>query len=79
MTVAVNTLNNIVHLMAMAWVDKSGAVPQGKIAVRFSLGWRRLWSRKIDAISVHEPSQRRRRWNNRPASGVSLGRRAAGF
>src|SRR5437870_9902749 len=24
-TVAVNTLNNIVHLMAMAWVDKSGA------------------------------------------------------
>jgi NitT/TauT family transport system substrate-binding protein len=29
-TVAVNTLNNIVHLMAMAWIDKNGA-SSGKV------------------------------------------------
>jgi NitT/TauT family transport system substrate-binding protein len=56
-TVAVNTLNNIVHLMAMAWVDKNGGssakvkfveVPFPQMAATLSAG-------KVDAISVHEP------------------------
>ena len=57
-TVAVNTLNNIVHLMAMAWIDKNGGssskvkfveVPFPQMAATLSAG-------KLDAISVHEPS-----------------------
>lgn len=56
-TVAVNTLNNIVHLMAMAWVDKNGGsstkvkfveVPFPQMEAALSAG-------KIDAVSVHEP------------------------
>lgn len=56
-TVAVNTLNNIVHLMAMAWIDKNGGssskvkfveVPFPQMEATLSAG-------KIDAISVHEP------------------------
>ena len=56
-TVAVNTLNNIVHLMAMAWIDKNGGssskvkfveVPFPQMAATLSAG-------KLDAISVHEP------------------------
>src|SRR5919106_2069517 len=56
-TVAVNTLNNIVHLMAMAWIDKNGGssskvkfveVPFPQMEATSSAG-------KVDAISVHEP------------------------
>ena len=56
-TIAVNTLNNIVHLMAMAWIDKNGGssskakfveVPFPQMAATLSAG-------KVDAISVHEP------------------------
>ena len=56
-TVAVNTLNNIVHLMAMAWVDKNGGsstkvkfveVPFPQMEAALSAG-------KIDAAGVHEP------------------------
>jgi len=56
-TVAVNTLNNIVHLMAMAWVDKNGGssakvkfveVPFPQMEAALSAG-------KIDAASIHEP------------------------
>lgn len=56
-TVAVNTLNNIVHLMAMAWIDKNGA-SSGKVKfveVPFPQMEAALVSGKIDAISVHEP------------------------
>ena len=56
-TVAVNTLNNIVHLMAMAWIDKNGA---GSAKVKFvELPFPNmeaaLSAGKVDAISVHEP------------------------
>jgi NitT/TauT family transport system substrate-binding protein len=53
----VNTLNNIVHLMAMAWIDKNGGssnkvkfveVPFPQMEATLSAG-------KVDAISVHEP------------------------
>jgi NitT/TauT family transport system substrate-binding protein len=56
-TIAVNTLNNIVHLMAMAWIDKNGGssakvkfveVPFPQMEATLSAG-------KVDAISVHEP------------------------
>jgi len=56
-TVAVNTLNNIVHLMAMAWIDKNGGgsskvkfveLPFPQMEVALSTG-------KVDAISIHEP------------------------
>ncbi len=56
-TVAVNTLNNIVHLMAMAWTDKNGGssskvkfveVPFPQMEATLSAG-------KVDAISIHEP------------------------
>jgi NitT/TauT family transport system substrate-binding protein len=56
-TVAVNTLNNIVHLMAMAWLDKNGA-NSGKVKfveVPFPQMEAALVSGKLDAISVHEP------------------------
>jgi NitT/TauT family transport system substrate-binding protein len=56
-TVAVNTLNNIVHLMAMAWIDKNGA-SSGKVKfveVPFPQMEAALVGGKIDAISVHEP------------------------
>lgn len=56
-TVAVNTLNNIVHLMAMAWIDKNGGssakvkfveVPFPQMGAALSAG-------KVDAVSIHEP------------------------
>ncbi|MGB7951793.1 MAG: ABC transporter substrate-binding protein [Candidatus Binatia bacterium] len=56
-TVAVNTLNNIVHLMAMAWIDQNGAdsskvkfveIPFPNMAAALAAG-------QIDAISVQEP------------------------
>jgi NitT/TauT family transport system substrate-binding protein len=56
-TIAVNTLNNIVHLMAMAWIDKNGA-NSGKVKfveVPFPQMEAALGAEKIDAISIHEP------------------------
>jgi NitT/TauT family transport system substrate-binding protein len=56
-TVAANTLNNIVHLMSMAWIDKNGGssskvkfveLPFPQMEAALSAG-------KVDAISVHEP------------------------
>lgn len=56
-TVAVNTLNNIVHLMALAWVDKNGG-SSGKIKfveIPFPAMEAALVAGKVDAISVQEP------------------------
>jgi NitT/TauT family transport system substrate-binding protein len=56
-TVAVNTLNNIVHLMAMAWLDKNGA-SSGKVKfveLPFPQMEAALSGGKVDAVSVHEP------------------------
>ena len=56
-TVAVNTLNNIVHLMAMAWVDKNGG-NSSKIKfveIPFPQMEPAIVAGKVDAISVHEP------------------------
>lgn len=56
-TVAVNTLNNIVHLMAMAWADKNGG-NSSKIKfveIPFPNMEAALVAGKVDAISVHEP------------------------
>ncbi len=56
-TVAVNTLNNIVHLMAMAWVDKNGgsSAKVKFIELPFPRMEAALVAGKVDAISVHEP------------------------
>jgi NitT/TauT family transport system substrate-binding protein len=56
-TVAVNTLNNIVHLMAMAWLDKNGASSTKVkfVEVPFPQMEPALVAGKIDAASVHEP------------------------
>jgi NitT/TauT family transport system substrate-binding protein len=56
-TVAVNTLNNIVHLMAMAWVDKNGgsSAKVKFIELPFPQMEAALVAGKIDAISVQEP------------------------
>ncbi len=56
-TVAVNTLNNIVHLMAMAWIDKNGgsSAKVKFVEVPFPQMEATLNAGKIDAISVHEP------------------------
>ena len=56
-TVAVNTLNNIVHLMAMAWVDKNGgsSVKVKFVEVPFPQMEAVLSAGKIDAASIHEP------------------------
>ncbi len=56
-TVAVNTLNNIVHLMAMAWVDKNGGNSRKIkfVEVPFPQMAPVLIAGKVDAISVHEP------------------------
>jgi NitT/TauT family transport system substrate-binding protein len=56
-TVAANTLNNIVHLMATAWADKNGA-DSSKIKfveVPFPKMEAALVAGKVDAISIHEP------------------------
>ncbi len=56
-TVAVNTLNNIVHLMAMAWLDKNGASSSKVkfVELPFPQMEAALSGGKVDAISVHEP------------------------
>ncbi|HVO93133.1 MAG TPA: ABC transporter substrate-binding protein [Terriglobales bacterium] len=56
-TVAVNTLNNIVHLMAMAWVDKNGgAASKVKfVEIPFPNMEAALVAGKVDAISIQEP------------------------
>ena len=56
-TVAVNTLNNIVHLMAMAWVDKNGGSSARVkfIELPFPQMEAALIAGKVDAISVQEP------------------------
>jgi NitT/TauT family transport system substrate-binding protein len=56
-TVAVNTLNNIVHLMAMAWIDKNGANSSKVkfVEVPFPNMEAALVAGKIDAASIHEP------------------------
>jgi NitT/TauT family transport system substrate-binding protein len=56
-TVAVNTLNNIVHLMAMAWIDEHGG-SSGKVKfveVPFPQMEPALLAEKVHAASVHEP------------------------
>jgi NitT/TauT family transport system substrate-binding protein len=56
-TVAVNTLNNIVHLLAMAWVDKNGgsSAKVKFVEVPFPQMEPALVAGKIDAASVQEP------------------------
>jgi NitT/TauT family transport system substrate-binding protein len=56
-TVAVNTLNNIVHLMAMAWVDKNGGTSSKIkfVEIPFPQMEPALVAGKVDAISVQEP------------------------
>jgi NitT/TauT family transport system substrate-binding protein len=56
-TVAVNTLNNIVHLMAMAWLDKNGAnsTKVKFVEVPFPQMEAALVAGKIDAASAQEP------------------------
>jgi NitT/TauT family transport system substrate-binding protein len=56
-TVAVNTLNNIVHLMALAWVDKNGgnASKVKFVEIPFPQMEPALIAGKVDAISVQEP------------------------
>ncbi len=56
-TVAVNTLNNIVHLMALSWLDKNGADSSKVrfVEVPFPQMEPALVTGKIDAASVQEP------------------------
>jgi NitT/TauT family transport system substrate-binding protein len=56
-TVAVNTLNNIVHLMAMAWLDKNGAsyAKVKFVEIPFPQMEAALVAGKVDAASAHEP------------------------
>src|SRR5436190_8401042 len=56
-TIAVNTLNNIVHLMAMAWMDKNGGTSSKTkfVEIPFPNMEAALAAGKVDAISVHEP------------------------
>ena len=56
-TLAVNTLNNIVHLMAMAWLDKNGADPAKVkyVEIPFPQMEAALVAKRVDAVSAHEP------------------------
>ena len=56
-TVAVNTLSNIVQLMAMAWIDKNGAnsTKVKFVEAPFPQMEAALVAGKIDAASIHEP------------------------
>jgi len=56
-TVAVNTLNNIVHLMALAWVDKNGGKSSKVkfVEIPFPQMEPTLIAGRVDAISVQEP------------------------
>jgi NitT/TauT family transport system substrate-binding protein len=56
-TIAVNTLNNIVHLMALAWLEKSGANPSKVkfVEIPFPQMEAALVSGRVEAISAQEP------------------------
>ena len=56
-TVAVNTLNNIVHLMAMAWVDKNGGTSSKIkfVEIPFPQMADALFQKRIDAVWNVEP------------------------
>lgn len=56
-TVAVNTLNNIVHLMALGWLDKSGATSSKVkfVEIPFPQMEAALVSGRVEAISAQEP------------------------
>lgn len=56
-TVAVNTLSNIVQLMAMAWIDKNGSnsAKVKFVEVPFPQMEAALTSGRVDAASTHEP------------------------
>ena len=56
-TVAVNTLNNIVHLMALAWLEKNGANPAKVrfVEIPFPQMEAALVSGRVEAISAQEP------------------------
>src|SRR6476659_3166927 len=56
-SVAVNTLNNIVHLLAMAWVDKNGGTSSKIkfVEIPFPQMEPAMVAGKVDAISVQEP------------------------
>ena len=56
-TMAVNTLNNIVHLLAMAWLDKNGgsSAKVKFVEVPFPQMEAALVAGKIDVASVQEP------------------------
>jgi NitT/TauT family transport system substrate-binding protein len=56
-TVAVNTLNNIVHLMGMAWIDKNGGASSKVkfVELPFPQMEAALVGSRVDAVSVHEP------------------------
>jgi NitT/TauT family transport system substrate-binding protein len=56
-TLAVNTLNNIVHLMAMAWIDKNGADASKVqfVELPFPQMEAALVAGRVDAVSLHEP------------------------
>jgi NitT/TauT family transport system substrate-binding protein len=53
----VNTLNNIVHLMAMAWIDKHGAEASKVkfVELPFPQMEAALVAGRVDAVSIHEP------------------------
>jgi len=57
MTVAVNTLNNIVHLMALAWLDKSGATSSKVkfVEIPFPQMEAAVVNKQIDAFVAVEP------------------------
>lgn len=56
-TLAVNTLNNIVHLMAMAWIEKNGGNPAAVkyVEIPFPQMEAAMVSKRVDAASTHEP------------------------
>jgi NitT/TauT family transport system substrate-binding protein len=56
-TLAVNTLHNIVHLMAMAWIDKNGADASKVkfVELPFPQMEAALVAGRVDAVSIHEP------------------------
>jgi NitT/TauT family transport system substrate-binding protein len=56
-TLAVNTLYNIVHLMAMAWIDKNGADSSKVkfVELPFPQMEAALVAGRVDAVSIHEP------------------------
>jgi NitT/TauT family transport system substrate-binding protein len=56
-TVAVNTLSNVVQLMAMAWIDKNGgdAAKVKFVEIPFPQMEAALSAARVDAASTHEP------------------------